>query len=116
MPPAVPAVQVLHARSCSGTAAALAAFFAVAHLIFSYGYDSVADAIQALKEPPPKERYFTDLLPGHNPFVSKSRRVFPLELSCVPPWVLRVCEGGTAPIRRDLQFLYATSSSCARLF
>jgi hypothetical protein len=68
-------VQVLHARSCTDTAAPLAAFFSTAHLIYSYGYDSVPEAVQALKEPPARasERSLADYLPGYSPFTSRRK-------------------------------------------
>ena len=47
--------QVLHARTCSGTARQLVYFFAAAHLIFSTGCDNVFMAVDSLPPMEPRQ-------------------------------------------------------------
>ncbi len=72
----------LHAHTCSRTGDALAAFVAVAHLIFSYGYDSADEAAQALRPPPGAAGAaaaaglldrILDATPGRDPFRAPPR-------------------------------------------
>lgn len=67
---------MLHPRTCTDSGASVAAFLSTCHLIYSYGYDSVAEALQTLRDPPPRpgDRSLTDYLPGYNPFLGRRRK------------------------------------------